>query len=61
MCGCNRSKAKSFNQRRNAKIASTRPDNTPAAKPAATERGVSQERRRIEKRRRNIIRNAFGK
>mgnify|MGYP003329778620 FL=1 len=62
MCGCNRSKAKSFNQRRNTRLASgrsTEPNIQANIKPKT--QGVSQERRDIEKRRRQIIRKTFGK
>lgn len=60
MCGCGRSKAKNFNQRRNAKIISARSGRSET--PAAPEsRGVSQAKRDMDKRRRNIIRKTFGK
>ena len=60
MCGCNRSKAKSFNQRKNTKIISGR-NKTEETPPANVTKGISKERRDIEKRRRQIIRKTFGK
>lgn len=64
MCGCGRSKAKSFNQRRNTKIISSKNVNPVAPnspKIKKEEKGMTQERRDIEKRRRQIIRKTFGK
>jgi hypothetical protein len=62
MCGCNRSKAKSFNQRRNTKIANGRsPEPNVPANLKPKNQGVSQDRRNLEKRRRQIIKKTFGK